>query len=129
MTSLLTIGALVAALGMPTTVTHGAYCGPAKSAAAVQGVFLDLYSHGHNEVEQSDIMAIAVYNPGGFAQVMYQGAGVASDYWVWTRGGWQATAPASVSKAAMAFFNRMQNLRAAGGNECANPHYVASGSG
>jgi hypothetical protein len=131
MTSLLTIGALVAALGMPTTATHGAYCGPKSDTAAIQTYFLKEHAHDAHPVRLKDIMAIAVYNPGSSGQVTYQGAGTAAEYFAATSGGWRPVGtqpPGYFGKDAVRFFNRMQNLRASGGNECANPRFVASGS-
>ncbi len=132
MTSFLMAGALVASLMSPTTARVGAYCGPPADTAAIQAAFLGEHAKGSHRVKQSDIMAIAAYYPGGVGQVVYSYAGEGVEYFAETSGGWRSvgtTAPAFFSKSAMRFFDRMLNLRSNGGKQCANPKFIAVGSG
>lgn len=125
------LAVLLLAASAATAPVSGRYCGPASDTAAVQAAFLAEH-RGARRVSRSDIMAIAVYRPGGVGQVQYQGAGVGFAYYVATPSGWRSAgsqAPRSTSRAARAFFARMEDLRAAGGTECANPAFVARGSG
>jgi len=131
MHSLFVLGTLLAALASPTLPVSGHYCGPRADTAAIQSVFLREHRGAH-PVARSDIMAIAAYYPGGLGQVQYQGAGVAMEYFVLTQAGWASTGSQpsrAFGKGSRAFFDRMENLRAAGGTECANPAFVAKGSG
>jgi hypothetical protein len=132
MTSFLMVGALVASLGSPTAPTLGAYCGPARDTAAIQTAFIAEHAKNKYPVTRSAIMAIAAYFPGGVGQVTYTGSGQAEEYFAQTSGGWRSvgfTAPSYFPKAALAFFNRMGNLRANGGKQCVNPAFVPKGSG
>ncbi len=123
MHSILSLGAFLVALALP----HSGYCGTVGDTHAIQTTFL----RTHADVARSDIMAIATYG-GRYGQVMYQGAGVAAEYYrkfgaVWRDAG--TVAPVGFPGKATRYFSVMQNLRANGGSNCANPAFVAEGSG
>ncbi|HEY5258424.1 MAG TPA: hypothetical protein VIJ12_08610 [Candidatus Baltobacteraceae bacterium] len=123
--------AFVVAL-VQTTATSGRYCGPSADTASIQARFLKEHAGGPHPVKLSNIMAIAAYFPGGAGQVVYVGAGMGVEYFAQTSGGWRSigySPPSFFRKDALAFFNRMLDLRANGGKQCANPKFVNVGSG
>jgi hypothetical protein len=115
-----------------TQPVNNAYCGPHADTAAIQAQFLKEHAKDPHPVKISNVMAIAAYFPGGAGQVVYEGAGMATEYFAQTSAGWRSvgyTAPSFFPKAAVNFFNRMLNLRSNGGKQCANPKFVNVGSG
>lgn len=131
MTSLLMGAAMIAALTQTSPVS-GAYCGPRADTLQIQARFLKEHARDPRPLKTSNIMAIAAYFPGGVGQVVYEGAGMGTEYFAQTSAGWRSagyTAPSYFPKAAVNFFNRMLDLRSNGGKQCANPKFVNVGSG
>lgn len=125
-------GAAMSVAIATTAPVSGAYCGPHADTAQIQTQFLKEHAKDPHPIKRSNIMAIAAYFPGGAGQVVYQGAGMGVEYFAQTSAGWRSVgyiAPSYFPKSAVSFFDRMLNLRANGGKECANPKFVNVGSG